>query len=279
MQNSNQEIGIIALDSHFEIVSNILDILSGSQLTIHVLVSNPPDNLLSRGDQIKIVRSSLHRHQSILHFLGNLKNSTKILVVTIYKDYRFYYNLSKSYSLSFIVHNIHYTFADNRYKKRQGVIHLDHLKLLIRDILFRDSHYKKKLLDSSSNLHFLSLSTLNYAKANYSNWKSKFKVLPYIFTLDKIPQKSSCYTIVIPGGVNAANREHDYLKKWLSQVSGTTPIRVVFLGKSSSRQCQNLISDLIDTYQNQVEIISFKQYVDQPIYDHWISQADLLLSP
>jgi hypothetical protein len=90
--------------------------------------------------------------------------------------------------------------------------------------------------------------------------------------------RSKDFTIVIPGGVNASNREYGYLRNWLSHVSITAPIKIVFLGKSSSRELTKLLSELINTSRDQIEVIRFSDYVDQPTYDQCISRANFLLS-
>ncbi len=270
-------LAIIAIDIHFEILNNILELLSNTSVKIDLLTS--PENKMTafhlntyaNASYFLCPKSSYKKY--ISSYFANRKPQHAV-ILTIYKDFEFYQHLCKSHQVSYIVHNTHFNFNDPSHKIKFDFNRFN------RNILYniQDVNHSK-LIKSSKFLYFLSRSTLEYAIKRYPEWKIKFRLFPYIYSRSKGINRSDIFNIIIPGGVNLSNRDYQFLTEWIKQTTITHPISLVFLGQCGDYQSKSFLLKISAELKNRVNIISFDKYVDQKSYDKWINKGTIIFSP
>lgn len=271
----------ICLDQHFEIVNSILLIMSfNTDDKVNVITSKES----CQGWDHSLITKNTHfitvgkRARDLEKCLLQLDDPGHIIIVSLDKRLKTYYDISLKYSTSIISHNTHYTFSDRHYRLSLNDNPYKVLKNILLNTLFQLDLYKKKLLGSCENILFLSEHVLDYAKKKYPAYLYKLKYLPYHISMTGSQTKNKSFTLVLPGGINQSTRDHQYLFKWLKTAKLNIEVKLIFLGRSMSISIQETDFLISQLKNNLIRPYYFDYYVDQNTYDAWMKEADLVLS-
>ena len=279
--NNSKQICIICIDHHFDVLDNILFLLAKAPVKIHLFTSHKILTLIRASKDIvasTILCQNSNLQKKVLEQKSLLLTSSQILIITVYRNFKFYYQLSKQFSVSIIIHNSHFAFQDGRYSCGSGSMK-DKLIRMYRNTMMGQNRYKKRLLGHVQMIYFLSSHTLEYAKSNYPAYKQKMSLLPYRYSIPIRKIQNGSFCIVIPGGANITNRNYQPFFQWINNYVPSRKVEVVFLGISTDSEVKSIKKSIRHVKSDLVTIRFFDQYLDQNDYHQWLLKASILLAP
>ena len=267
-------LSIIAFYSHFDILLELLELLSGARLDLNVFTTNDliEDMKKHQSENCRVFAATSGAEISCLKSNSDiLDGSDHILILTIFKDYKFYSRLAARNNVSFICHNTHFTFEDTEYHNYRFKI-----RSIISSFARKD---KLNVISSAKAIYFLSSVTLNYARIKYPRFRDKMKLLPYKFFVRHQIHDEGNFQITIPGGINSKYRNYASLVTWLRNLELTKPIKVVFLGKSQKSDIKQIQDQMDPIGKSSIDIVYYRKYLRQNQYDWSLQRSNVLHVP